>query len=286
MSIEVDAEPAREPLSVAEQARALELAQELGAQAGALLLEGFRTGAAIRHKGRIDLVTEFDLRSEALIREGIRAAFPSHRIVGEEGEAEGEGELVWYVDPLDGTTNFAHGHPFFCVSIALWEGGTPKVGLVAAPALGLRWCAQAGGGAFRAQTQGEGHPSSPCHVSAITTLEASLGATGFPYDKWANPDRNVREFEAFLTRTQGIRRCGSAALDLALVADGTYDFYWEDRLSAWDLCAGAALVLEAGGRLSGLEGEPADARGGQLVASNGALHEPVLAVLRGARAAG
>lgn len=250
---------------------ALDLALSLSERAGKLLLDGYRSGARVHKKGRIDLVTEFDLASEELIRAGIAEAFPTHRIIGEEGEEQGEGDTVWYVDPLDGTTNFAHGHPFFSISIALWSDDAPVLGVVAAPALGVTWAARTGEGTHR---NGE-----RCRVSTTATLEDALCATGFPYDRWTNPENNHREFGEFLRRTQGVRRCGSAAIDLALVSDGTYEFYWERALNAWDMCAGALLVTEAGGRLSDLSGGPADPRSGDLVASNGAVHAEGLELL-------
>ncbi len=260
-----------------EIARALAVAREVAAEAGRLLLEGFRTGAHVKKKGSaIDLVTEWDLRSERLVRDRLAAAFPDHRIVAEEGEAQGTGSRVWYVDPLDGTTNFAHGHPIFCVSIALWDGPTPVVGVVLAPALGVTWWASRGGGAFRNGVR--------CQVSSCPALGEALCATGFPYDRWTNPDDNLRELAAFVKQVQGVRRCGSAAIDLCLVADGTYDVYWEQRLSPWDLCAGATMVLEAGGTLSDYDGGPADPRTGRLLATNGGLHDAALSVLRTARA--
>lgn len=259
-----------------ERAEALEVAARLGDEAGRLVMEGFRAGGEVRKKGAIDLVTEWDLRSEALIRRGLERAFPDHAIVGEEGEDTGTGELVWYVDPLDGTTNFAHGHPFFSVSIALCRGPEPLVGAVVAPALGITWLATAGGEATR--------NGRPCRVASTASLNEALCATGFPYDRRDNPDDNLREYRAFLKRTQGIRRGGSAAIDLAMTADGTFAVYWEQRLSPWDLAAGACLVAAAGGRLSDYRGGPADVRRGALVATNGVLHEATLAVLAEARA--
>lgn len=254
---------------------ALRVAKDAAADASRLLLDGFRSGAEVRKKGRIDLVTDYDLASERRLRDRLAAAFPDHRIVGEEGDPQGSGERIWYVDPLDGTTNFAHGHPFFSVSIALYDGDRPVVGVVAAPALGVTWSACAEGGAFRGER--------PCRVSTTSALSDALCATGFPYDRWDNPDNNERELSAFLRRTHGVRRCGSAAIDLALVADGTYDLYWEQRLHAWDMAAGALIVIEAGGRLSDYDGAEGDARSGRLVATNGALHDATLAVLAAAR---
>ena len=254
---------------------ALRVAERLAREAGELVLQGWRAGGSIERKGRIDLVTDYDLRSEQAIRAGLTEAFPGHRIVGEEQPESGEGNHVWYVDPIDGTTNFAHGHPFFCVSIALYRGSVGLVGVVHAPALGTTWTATAGAGTRR---NGE-----PCSVSSRDTMEEALCATGFPYDRWTHPDNNEREFSYFLKRTRGVRRCGSAALDLALLAEGTYDLYWEQALQAWDMCAGALLVSEAGGRLSDYAGGPADPRSGRLVASNTLLHDEALRILAEAR---
>jgi len=259
----------------AECQEAMEVAEHIAREAGSLIMEGFRTDAAISNKGPVDLLTEHDLRSEALIREQLTRRFPSHRVVGEETPETGEGELVWYVDPIDGTTNFAHGHPFFCVSIALYSGANGLAGVVHAPALGVTWMAARERGALR---NGE-----PCRVSKRASLDQALTATGFPYDRWTNPDNNRRELGAFLRAARGVRRCGSAAIDISLVADGTYDLYWEQGLNAWDMCAGAILVLEAGGRLSTYGGGAADPRTGKLVASNGLVHEAALRTIGEAR---
>lgn len=253
-------------------ATALEIAEE----AAALMREGFRAGVAVHKKGAIDLLTEYDLRVEEHVRARLRAAFPEHAIVGEEGQQQAvDGRPVWYVDPIDGTTNYAHGHPFFCVSIALWDEDGGRLGVVSAPALGVTWAAERGGGATR--------NGAPCRVSSRGELRDALCATGFPYDRWTSAEDNLREFAAFLKRVRGIRRCGSAAIDLCLVADGTYDLYWEQKLNAWDMCAGAVIMAAAGGTLSGYEGEPADPRSGRLVASNGLLHAAALEVLAMAR---
>lgn len=254
-------------------------AVQIARAAGETLLAGFREPLDVRHKGIIDLVTDFDLRSEAVIVEALRREFPAHRVVAEEGGGSERGaqedDLVWYVDPLDGTTNFAHGHPFFAVSMGLYRGAEGLVGVVVAPALGVCWEARRGGGALRNGV--------PCRVAEAERLEDTIVATGFPYDVRDNPDDNTAEFRAFLRHTRGVRRCGSAALDLAMVADGTYGLYWEQRLKAWDMAAGALLVLEAGGRLSDYGGGLADPRTGRLVASNGPLHSEALAVLAAAR---
>jgi myo-inositol-1(or 4)-monophosphatase len=255
--------------------RALHEAVTIAEDAGSVLLGGYRTELTVRKKGRIDLITAYDLRCEELIRKRLAAAFPDHAIVGEEGEDQGGGPYVWYVDPLDGTTNFAHGHPFFCVSIGLCHGPEPLVGVVAAPALAVTWTAGRGLGATR--------NGRPCRVSQCGDLADALCATGFPYDRQETDDDNTTEHRAFLKHTQGIRRCGSAAIDLALVADGTYDVYWEQRLSAWDMSAGACLVVEAGGRISDYDGGRADPRSGRLVATNGRLHDDAIALLSRSR---
>ncbi|TFH30293.1 MAG: inositol monophosphatase [Myxococcales bacterium] len=255
--------------------RAASVAERVAVEAGELVMKGWRTGAEISRKGRFDLLTEYDLASESLIRERLCAEFPTHRIVGEENAESGEGELVWYVDPIDGTTNFAHGHFFFGVSIALYRGSEGLAGVVHAPALNVTWTAVKGGGAFR---NGE-----RCAVSTRDQLEEAVCATGFPYDRWTNPDNNHAELALFLQRARGIRRCGAASIDLCLVGDGTYDIYWEQGLNAWDMCAGALIVLEAGGQLSSYEGNTADPRTGKLIASNGVLHDVAVRTIREAR---
>lgn len=241
-------------------------------------MEGFRSGARVEKKGTIDLVTEYDRRAEAQIRAELLAAFPDHRIVGEEAPEQGSGDRVWYVDPIDGTTNFAHGHPFFAVSIALYEGAEPLAGVVSAPALGVTWSGARGRGAWRNEER--------CHVSESAKLEDCLCATGFPYDRWTTAEDNLREHAAFIKATQGVRRCGSAALDLCLVADGTYDLYWEQKLNPWDLAAGALLVLEAGGMVTDYDGSAADVRQGRLLASNGRVHAEAAEKLREVRSLG
>ena len=259
----------------AESQRAVEVAERVALQAGELVMKGWRSVGEISRKGRFDLLTEYDLESERLIREHLCGEFPGHRIVGEEDAESGEGELVWYVDPIDGTTNFAHGHFFFAMSIALYRGSEGLAGVVHAPALGVTWKAAKGMGAFRNGQR--------CSVSTRDQLDEAVCATGFPYDRWSTPDNNHAELALFLQRARGIRRCGAASIDLCLVADGTYDIYWEQGLNAWDMCAGALLVLEAGGQLSTYEGDEADPRTGKLIASNGVLHEAAVRTIREAR---
>jgi myo-inositol-1(or 4)-monophosphatase len=255
-------------------------AAEIAAEAGGLLMEGWRRAPSVRKKGAIDLVTDYDLRAEALLRERLAEAFAGHAVVAEEGESTGaEGEWVWYVDPLDGTTNFAHGHFFFAVSLGLARRGEPVLGVVHAPALATTWCGAVGLGCTR--------NGAPCGVSReASVLVESLIATGFPYDRATSPENNVREASAIIPRVQGIRRCGSAALDLALVADGTYDGYWEQKLKPWDACAGIALVRAAGGVVTDYAGRAASADTSRLVATNVRLHPVLLEAVREARAAG
>jgi myo-inositol-1(or 4)-monophosphatase len=245
---------------------ALKVAEEAAVAAGQLVMRGFRSQARVYPKGQFDLVTEFDLASEKLIRKRIQAAFPTHRIVGEEGEATGGGELVWYVDPIDGTVNYAHGHPYFCVSIALCREAVGLIGVINAPALGVTWKAARGSGAWR--------DSAECSVSKRASLDEALCATGFPGNVAQTRDTNQAELAAFLQCVRGVRRCGSAALELAMVAEGTFDVFWERAVQAWDIAAGAVIVSEAGGTLSHYDGSEADPTSGEILATNGLLHEP------------
>jgi myo-inositol-1(or 4)-monophosphatase len=247
------------------------LALEVATEAGAFLLkDGYRRRPAPTAKAKHDLVTEFDLKSEALIRERLTAATPELGLVGEEGGGSVK-PLSWFCDPIDGTTNFVHGHPFWCVSIGLLENGAPIAGAVVAPALGLTWWGYEGGVARRA---GE-----PCRVSETAELEQALVATGFPPDRQTAPGNNLDTFVRVQKVVRGVRRCGSAALDMCLVADGTYDAYWERRLNAWDIAAGAAIVGAAGGRISALDGGPVDLHVGQIIASNGRVHDALQALI-------
>jgi len=253
--------------------------EQVARRAGALVLEGYRTDKQVQRKGRIDLLTEYDLASEKLVLGELRRLFPGTLVVGEEADGPGvtgaDDALTWYVDPIDGTTNFVHGHPFFCVSIGLCRGGVPLLGVVFAPALDVCWTGLVGHDALR---NGE-----PCHVSDTTELGDALCATGFPYDRATSDENNFNEFLHFKLQTRGVRRCGSAALDLALTADGTYDAYWEFKLRPWDFAGGGALVLAAGGTVTNDTGGEVDLRTGAAVASNGHLHARVLTELRDAR---
>jgi len=256
--------------------RALDVAERAAREAGRRIMRGFRAEAEVLAKGRFDIVTEFDFEAERCIRSHLSDAFPDHRIVGEETDPTGEGDLVWYVDPIDGTVNFAHGHPYFGVSIGLFHGREGLVGVVHSPALGHTWKAARGLGAYRDDAR--------CQVSSREKLEEALCTTGFPGNVAGTADTNEGALAAFLRSARGIRRCGSAALDLALLGDGTYDVYWERGLQAWDIAGGAVIISEAGGTLSSYEGAEHDPRTGELVATNGLLHESALNVLRDALA--
>lgn len=253
------------------------LALEVATEASALLLRGYRSRPLPTEKARRDLVTEFDLQSEALIVARLSAATPTFGLVAEERGGERRA-LSWFCDPLDGTTNFVHGHPFFAVSIGLLEDGKPLAGAVVAPALGLSWQAYRGGPAKRCVLAG-GRPDEICHVSETSELEQALVATGFPPDRQTAPQNNLDSFTRVKKVVRGVRRCGSAALDMCLVADGTYDAYWERRLNAWDLAAGAAMVLSAGGKLTSLSGGEVDLTTGHLIASNGRVHDSLQRLL-------
>lgn len=249
---------------------ALEVAQE----AALFAAEGYRRPKQVAHKGEKDLVTEYDTATEELIRERLGARTPEIGIVAEEQGGTASG-ATWYVDPIDGTTNYAHGHPFWCVSIGLVEGKRFLAGAVVAPKLGLWWRGSSGERSLR---NGE-----PCFVSGTSGIGDSLLATGFPYDRRTSEDNNIASFAALKRQALGIRRCGSAALDLCLVADGTYDGYWERKLQPWDLSAGVCIVQGAGGVVTDLAGEELDAKGGgYLAATNGRIHQMLLAALAGA----
>ena len=244
-------------------------------RAGEVLKEGFGKAHEFALKSsRIDLVTELDRRAEATILEVIRARFPDHGILAEESsEMEGEGEYRWIIDPLDGTTNYAHGYPIFAVSIALERAGEIVLGVIYSPILGELFLAERGRGATR---NGE-----PIRVSRTEGLASALLATGFPYDL-ARIDLNLQHFSRFIHRAQAVRRDGSAALDLCWLACGRFDGFWELDLRPWDVAAGALIVEEAGGKVSDFSSGELDIFGDEILASNGLIHREMLQVLRGA----
>jgi len=221
----------------------------------------------------IDLVTEADKASEALIVASLAQAFPHHHVMSEEGGGNhAQSEWVWIVDPLDGTTNFAHGYLHFAVSIALRRAGVTVVGVVYDVMRDEMFTARQGAGARR--------NAQPIRVSSTPRLERSLLTSGFPYDRQANPHNNLDHFADLLMCTHSVLHSGSAALDLAAVACGRLDGYWEYGLSAWDFAAGSLLVTEAGGRMTDPDGAEVDMQRGDIVATNGHIHAELLARLQ------
>jgi myo-inositol-1(or 4)-monophosphatase len=260
-------------------ADALTVAIDLAQRAGELLLGIHQAGPRrVQSKSTgVDLLTEADLASQELIVAGLRAAFPDHGLMAEEtGADRAAGGELWLVDPLDGTTNFAHRFPVFSVSIALWVDGEPQVGVVQDVVRKRSYWAAAGQGAWI-------NLERRLQVSQTAELGQSLLATGFPYSRATNPDNNLAEFCHLMPRTRGVRRAGSAALDMAWLADGRLDGYWEAGLAPWDWAAGLLLVSEAGGVISDYQGRPWQMDKGQFVASNGRLHPALLDAIQTAR---
>lgn len=250
----------------------LETAMAAARAAGALQKEKYGGLLDIRYKGETDLVTEVDKGCEALIVALIREQWPEHDFLAEEEEygARRSG-FTWVIDPLDGTTNYAHGLPWFCVSIALEIDGEVRVGVVYHPMMDQLFTAVKGQGAW---LNGE-----RLTVSSRSPLRKSLLATGFPYDRADDGTNNFPQFFAFQHAARAVRRFGAAALDLAYVAYGKLDGFWEARLKPWDVAAGMLLVQEAGGVVTGYGGEAYATRNDRIVATNGLIHDEVLAVL-------
>ena len=250
----------------------LETATDITREAGALLLSYLERRVGFELKGEHDLVTEADRASERLVVERLRTYFPSHAIVAEEGSSyEGSSEYRWYVDPLDGTTNFAHGFPVFNATIALERAGEMICGVVFDPTRQEMFTAERGGGAYLNNRR--------IRVTGTAELENCLVATGFP-SRRRHLNVNVHFYHQLAMITHGVRRAGAAALDLAYVACGRLDAFWEFSLNPWDMAAGLLLVTEAGGRYTDMAGQPHDLHGPNLLASNGALHDGILAVFR------
>lgn len=242
-------------------------ASMLAREAGSILMRHLGR-VRIEYKGEADLVTAADRESESHISARLREWFPTHRLVGEEGaRAEGESEYCWYVDPLDGTTNFAHGVPFFAVSLGLEYRQRMIAAVVYNPALDEMFTATAGAGARR---NGE-----PIHVSQQGDLAQALLATGFPSQK-RHQNPNIHFYQYFSLRTHGMRRLGAAALDLCYTACGRFEGFWEFNLKPWDTAAGQLIVTEAGGTVSDLTGNPYRLGGPEILASNGRLHEDLV----------
>ena len=223
--------------------------ETLARAAGEILRAGYQREHEIKYKGVIDLVTEIDHQSEAYLLGEIHARFPESRIVAEEsGVTEGNRDAIWYIDPLDGTVNYAHNIPFFCISIAFASGGTTRLAAVYEPMRDEMFTAERGKDAFL-----NGHP---LHPSAAVDLQHSLLVTGFPYDAWNTPQDNFANFTRLGKLSQGVRRLGSAALDTCYVAAGRFDGYWELALKPWDVAAAGLIAEEAGARVTNIDGLP------------------------------
>jgi len=253
----------------------LDFAAGISREAGALLLDGFRNSRTIvSYKSRTDLVTNMDRASEKLIFDSIRKKFPDHTVIAEEGSrSDADGDFVWYVDPLDGTNNYAHGLPFFCVSIGVFSKSRERIeaGVVYNPFLDELFTALRGGGAsLNGRRIG---------VSAIGDIGISMLATGFPYDRTGPLRKNLGHFNDFMPLIQGIRRLGAAAIDLCYVACGRLDGFWEGNLKPWDTAAGTLMVEEAGGRVSRYDGSRYDPEYPEVLASNGNIHDAMIGVL-------
>lgn len=254
----------------------LEFASEISLGAGKILLRGFRSDKTIiSYKEKNNLVTNIDKESEEYLFNNIRKHYPGHAIIAEEGSrTDFQGDFIWYVDPLDGTTNFAHGLPLFCISIGVYSVELEKTvaGVVYDAFHNELFTALRGGGSFLNY--------SPIHVSDTVDLGISLLATGFPYDKMTSPENNLDKFNRFLPRIRCIRRMGSAAIDLSYVAAGRLDGYWEFKLNPWDIAAGSLLVEEAGGSVSRFDGGLFSPVCREIVASNSKIHAQMIDVLR------
>ena len=254
----------------------LATAVEIVLRAGEIQLSRRKSGFHVEKKGAIDLVTEVDLECERVCRAVIAERFPGHDILAEEMSRPGDrssSRYRWVFDPLDGTTNYAHGLPIFCASLAIEIDGRADVGAVYDPTRRELFTAERGVGAFLNGV--------PLRVSSTATLLDSMLVTGFPYDVHKHTADLLEMFGAFLGTARAVRRLGSAALDLCYVAAGRFEGFWERHLHPWDVAAGALIAEEAGGRVTGMDGSQFDPAAAHLVASNGHIHDAMLAVIRG-----
>jgi len=253
--------------------RYLKVASEAALKAGSFLLKGLKQKKQVDFKGQVDLVTSFDRQSEEIIFEEISRSFPDHSFLAEEAISKlNQSDLCWVVDPLDGTTNFAHGLPIFCISIALVRQGEILAGVVYDPNREEMFLAGKGYGASLNGVT--------IMVSETGELDKSLLATGFPYDVRTSPNNNLSHFSNFAVKAQAVRRLGSAALDLCYVACGRFDGFWEIKLKPWDLAAGVLIVKEAGGRVTDLYGREFELSSPDVVASNNLIHKSMLEIIK------
>lgn len=251
----------------------IQAAEEAGRIAGALQLEGLKREKQIEFKGSINLVTDVDKACEKAIVEILQGRFPDHDILAEEGSGRRkDSEYKWIIDPLDGTTNYAHGYRLFCVSIALEHKGQIVVGAVYEPNRDEMFLAEKGGGAT---LNGE-----KIAVSKVADLNHAMFATGFAYNVRETANNNLDHFQKFLMKSQAIRRDGVAAIDLCYVAAGRYDGFWELNLFPWDVAAGYLMIEEAGGKVSDFKGKAFDVYSKEILASNGYLHSAMSQVLK------
>ena len=244
---------------------------EISLRAGEEILKLFPKVHTITYKGDINLLTEADLKSEAIIKTAISEQYPNHSILSEESGLEKKGDIKWIIDPLDGTTNFAHGLPCFCTSIAMEAEGKVVLGVVYNPVLKECFSVIKGKGAFLNQK--------PVRVSQTSEMIQALLATGFPYDIQQKPEPVMTRFKNMIMHAGGVRRGGSAALDLCYVACGRFDGFWEERLNPWDTAAGMLIIQEAGGKVSDFSGGVYSVYGKEILATNGFLHDDMSAML-------
>ena len=251
----------------------LEFAIQLAFESGRIQKKYFQKALSISHKGEINLVTNVDVECQSRIIELIAEHFPDDEVISEEKTNVYEtGKNRWIIDPLDGTTNYAHGYPFFCTSIGYEVDGEIIVGVVYNPIADEIFFARKGDGSF---FNGE-----RMSVSKVSDMKQALLSTGFPYDIATNPQNNINQWTAFLFRAQGLRRDGSAGLNLSYTAAGRFDGFWELKLSPWDMAAGVLIVTEAGGTVTSLRGETFNLYRGGIVASNGLVHQEMVSVIR------
>ncbi len=244
----------------------LKLAQELALQAGQMMKRASQKKIDIRMKGRVDLVTAIDLKIEKMIKRSIAKNFPTHDILAEESGISGsQSDYRWIIDPIDGTTNFAHGYPVYCVSIGVELDGEIVLGVIYNPNMDELFYAVRGNGAFLNRRR--------ISVSSTLKLEQSLLATGFPYDIAESKITNLGNFGRMYKLSRGIRRGGSAAIDLAYTACGRFDGFWELKLKPWDMAAGVLLISEAGGKVTNFKGGRQSIYDSQLLATNGKIHK-------------
>ena len=250
-----------------------DIAELAARNAARIIQEGAGSRLQVQHKGEIDLVTQIDLAAEAAIRACLEEHTPDIPILAEEGGGPWDVETRWIVDPLDGTTNFVHGYPSYAVSIGLQIDGHLEVGCVFDAVNGRAYTATRGGGAWCGEQR--------LQVSTCSQMDRALLVTGFPYDRRTNVDKYLKFVREFLTRTQGIRRAGAAAMDFVALASGRVDGYWEFGLNPWDVAAGVLLVQEAGGTVTDMDGETLNLHTPRLLATNGMLHREMSEILCG-----